>query len=156
MNADYQETGGLRWGDSFWCAANVTWPFATLTASPDGLHIAVRFIGLMKNDFDFRKADIVGIRRKKSILPFSTGIVIEHNKSNYPQFVLFWTFSYQRLKTELTRLGFAVAENRNTCTPENRKRGDYMSRHKLLFYLAFIGGLIVSVGVIVGFYVFWS
>jgi hypothetical protein len=55
MNADYQETGGLRWGGSFWLAMNATWPFATLTASPDGLHIALRFIGLMKKDFDFRK-----------------------------------------------------------------------------------------------------
>jgi hypothetical protein len=156
MNAVYKETGGLRWGDSDWWSAHASWPFATLTASPDGLHIAVNCMGLWKNDFDFRKADIVEIRRRKSILPFSTGIVIEHNKSDYPQFVLFWTFNYQRLKTELTRLGFAVLENGDTCTPGNRKRGNYMSRYKLLFYVAFIWGLIGSVGMIVAFYLFWS
>ncbi len=99
-----KETGGLRWGESFWMAANATWPFATLNASPEALCIS----GIV--NLDFRKADIKAIRRKKGMLPFSTGIVIEHQKLGFPEFILFWTFRYKRLKTELTRLGFIVTD----------------------------------------------
>jgi hypothetical protein len=65
----------------------------------------------MKEDFVFGKSDVKAIRRKKGILPFSTGIVIEHQKSDYPRFILFWTFGYAKLKRELTRLGFTVTDN---------------------------------------------
>lgn len=100
----------MRWGETFWQAVNATWPFATLTASTDAIHVSLRFIGLMKEDFDFQKAEITGIRKRKGVLPFSTGIVIEHQKPDTPRFILFWTFGYTRLKSELTRLGFTVLD----------------------------------------------
>ena len=111
MNTEYKETGGLRWGESFWNAAYATWPFAKLSATSDGLQIFVHAIGLMEEDFNFAKSEVDVIMRKKGILPFSTGIVIGHHKANYPRFILFWTFRYQQLKTELARLGFTVNDN---------------------------------------------
>jgi hypothetical protein len=111
MDTRYRETGGLCWGESFWNAVNATWPFATLTATHGGLHISMRFIGLWNEEFDFAKSEVLGITKKKGLFPFiSTGIVLAHQKAGYPRFILFWTFEYQRLKTELTRLGFEVAD----------------------------------------------
>ena len=110
MKKEYQQTGGLRWGESFWSAANATWPFAKLTATSGEIRLSMRFIGLMKDDFAFAKSEIDGMRRKKGILPFSTGIIIEHHKASYPRFILFWTFGYQQLKTELTELDFEVTD----------------------------------------------
>ena len=111
MHPEYRETGGLRWGESFWNAANATWPFATLTATPVGIHISMRCVGLWSEEFDFAKSELRGITKKKGIMPFiSTGIVLAHQKPGYPRFILFWTFGYQRLRTELTRLGFVLED----------------------------------------------
>lgn len=111
MAAKYQEVGGLRWGISFWRAANATWPFASLQASSEMISVTLSVFGLYKRQFEFSKAEIIGVRKKRGIFPFNTGIIFTHRKPEYPPFILFWSFSYQRLSNGLARLGFLVAED---------------------------------------------
>lgn len=104
----YVETGGLRWGPSFWNGANATWPFARIRVSPDRLRITVTVLGFWKESFEFERVEVRQLRRKRGL--FSVGIVVEHVKPAYPPFILFWTFRYKALSRELRRLGYTVTE----------------------------------------------
>jgi hypothetical protein len=106
----YSETGGLRWGQSFPFGANVSWPFAKLSATPSEIRIELNVFGILRRSFAFMPAELRCLRRKNGLLPFSTGIVFEHTNPTYPAFILFWTFNYQSLKQTLTRLGYQVWE----------------------------------------------
>ena len=104
----YTETGGIRYGTSFWSAANFTWPFATLTASPAEISIRVALGRLWGRTFAFECSKIRSIRKKRGLV--STGIVIEHCNAEYPPFILFWTFRYETLKDQLEAVGYSVTE----------------------------------------------
>jgi hypothetical protein len=106
VNDTYTETGGLRWGESFWGATNATWPFATLHASKDGLRIDLSVLRLWRRRFELTLSDIQALRKKRWL--FSAGLLVEHSRSDYPQFILFWTFRYSTLKTRLNQLGYTV------------------------------------------------
>jgi hypothetical protein len=109
MGANYQEVGGMRWGNSYSDAMNATWPFATLRATSESLSVTISALGLLKRQFDFTKAEIKGVRKFQGFVPFlSTGIVIEHAKPEYPPFLIFWTINFRRLATELQHRGFCV------------------------------------------------
>jgi len=84
MMNEYIETGGLRWGVSFWGGMNATWPFAKLHATSDGIVIVLNVIGIMKERFEFSRNELKSIRKKRSIFPFNTGVVFEHAKPGYP------------------------------------------------------------------------
>jgi hypothetical protein len=104
----YVETGGLRWGQSLWSAANATWPFARIYVSADHLRLSVNVGKLWKRSFDFERFEVRQIRRKRGL--FSVGLIVEHGKPEYPPFILFWTFRYKILCGALRRLGYEVAE----------------------------------------------
>lgn len=106
MSDSYIETGGLRWGDSLWGAANATWPFATLHASKDRLRIDLSVLKIWRRQFEFAISDLRALRKKRGL--FSVGLLVEHNRSDYPPFILFWTFRYSTLKTRLSQLGYTV------------------------------------------------
>ena len=108
MSDGYRETGGLRWGRSFWFGANATWPFAKLHATTEGLTITLGLFGFLQKTFAFAKSEITAIRKKHGL--FSVGVIVEHQKQEYPPFFLFWTFHYSTLKRHLEQLGFQVAE----------------------------------------------
>src|SRR5580765_5931652 len=77
----YVETGGLRWGQSLWSAANATWPFARICASADHLRLSVNVGKLWKRSFDFERVEVRQIRRRPGL--FSVGLVVEHGKPEY-------------------------------------------------------------------------
>jgi hypothetical protein len=108
MLGQYSETGGLRWGSSFWRAANATWPFASLRASTDSVTVQLSVFGVWRQSFEFRRGDILSMRRLKGL--FSTGVRIEHAKPEYPPFDVFWTLRYSVLKARLIELGYDVLE----------------------------------------------
>ena len=109
MSEAYNETGGLRWGLSFLGAVNVTWPFAHLLASPERLQIRVSLFGIWSRVFEFSRHEIKSLRRKDVL--GSVGMAIDHTKSDYPPFILFWTFSYPSLKKGMTRFGYDVIDD---------------------------------------------
>ena len=104
----YSETGGARYGSSFWTAVNFTWPFATLTATSEQIEIRVSLGKLWSKTFALERALIKSIRRKRSL--WSVGIEVDHSVSEVPPFILFWTFRYRRLKQELESLGYEICE----------------------------------------------
>ena len=110
MMDQYIETGGLRWGASFWGGMNATWPFAKLQATSDGIVIVLNVIGMMKEKFEFSRDELKSIRKKRGIFPFNTGVVFEHAEPSYPPFILFWTFRFATLKRNLTERGFTIEE----------------------------------------------
>lgn len=82
---------------------NVTWPLATLSATPEALRLSC--IGC---DFSFPKSSIRGLSRHRGI--FSTGLRIEHVDSSSPEFIVFWTFGFWKLKAQLESLGYEIRD----------------------------------------------
>ena len=64
---------------------NASWPFATLSATPDLLRLSC-----LGRDYTFPKDSIRSLSRHRGIL--STGLRIEHTDSSGPDFFLldFW------------------------------------------------------------------
>ncbi len=98
-----QFTGGIRFGKSFWRAANATWPFTKLTIEPGALTLSTVFFGT----FRFEKAQIKKLSGYSGFIPFvSKGILIEHTVPDYPPFILFWTYSPESVKNALIQNGY--------------------------------------------------
>ncbi len=108
MNDTYKETGGLRWGQSLWRGLNVSWPFATLRASRDDLRIEMSFLKMWRHAFQFARSDIRALRKTSGV--FSVGLRVEHDRTDCPPFILFWTFRYLTLKARLEQLGYEVLD----------------------------------------------
>jgi hypothetical protein len=107
MDTPYTEVGGLRWGRSFWFAANSSWPLARLEASRE--RIEIRVLGILgKETLSLRREEVLAIGQKVGL--FSTGVVITHASRPLPPFILFWTRNYGRLKAALQELGYAVSD----------------------------------------------
>jgi hypothetical protein len=104
MSQDFSQTGGARVGRSYWIASNATWPFASLQATPQTLTLTV----LMK-PYTFERKDIRQLKQCRGIL--FAGLQIVHLRKDYPPFVVFWTFNFDLLKSELQKLGFSVEDN---------------------------------------------
>lgn len=98
-------TGGSRYGKSFWRSANYTWPLARLEIEPDKLRLST-FFG---RTFLFEKSQIKSLSMYGGLFFFSTGLLIEHSVADYPPFIVFWTFSFDGVKTELVRNGYEVS-----------------------------------------------
>jgi hypothetical protein len=98
MNIENQFTqkGGARL-DNF----NATWPFAKLFVSREKVKLKV-----FSKEYEFEKNQIIGLREYNGIL--SKGMIIEHNKREYPHHMLFWTFSFKKLKKSVEILGHSV------------------------------------------------
>jgi hypothetical protein len=108
METTYSETGGVRYGHTFTLASNYTWPFAKLTATSNAISITVSLGRLWSKTFSFERASIRSIVRKRGL--WSVAIQIIHTASDYPPFMLFWTFRFARLRAELQRLGYEVSD----------------------------------------------
>jgi hypothetical protein len=102
MTATFSQTGGIRIGGGL-IAFNATWPFATLYLTESDLQL--RFL---YRDYRFPKASIQKLSRHQGL--FSVGLRIEHRIPSYPRFLVFWTFAFQKLKSELQRLGYEIAD----------------------------------------------
>jgi hypothetical protein len=113
----YTEIGGLRYGSSFWISTNFTWPFATLTASPNEVSIRVSLGRLWARTFALESSQIKSISKTLGLM--STGIVIEHSNVEYPPLILFWTFRYETLKEQLEAVGHSVFETKGESGPRD-------------------------------------
>src|ERR1051325_5384413 len=99
---EYVETGGLRWGESYWRAANATWPFAKVRISQGPVQLRMKGWG-WDLTFDLEKSELLAVRRRRGL--FAVGVQFEHQKPDYPPFLLFWTFRPKTIFRELRRLG---------------------------------------------------
>ena len=101
----YTERGGSRWGPSPMVSSNVTWPFAEIRVSPQGLEIRVSVLGFAKRTFAFDRAEVTRVASERGV--FHTGLRIEHRTSN-PTHIVFWTFHGARLSFALREAGYEL------------------------------------------------
>ena len=106
----YEERGGLRWGKTYWRAANATWPFAKITVSTNAITIRLTS-GIANRVFAFSKSEITSLRKTRGF--FSTGLDIRHTNRQCPQFIVFWTIRFHILKMQLEQRGYTVASARS-------------------------------------------
>lgn len=107
MNEEFTQTGGARYGKSFYWALNFTIPFAHLRLTEDTLVLHVSFLGLWRRTFSFSKPEIRTMRWRRGL--FSTGLQIEHVRSTYPPFILFWPSDRATLGRCLKDFGYAIS-----------------------------------------------
>ena len=104
MTAAFTQKGGARLG-----MFNASWPFATLSATPDALHLSS-----LGRDYASPKSSIRRLSSHQGV--FSTGLRITHTDSSFPELVVFWastffwTSGFQKLKTQLENLGYEVRD----------------------------------------------
>jgi hypothetical protein len=109
MGEEYFERGGLRWGRSFWWGANATWPFATLRVTREAVEVRVGGWPLHRR-FVFAPEEVRCFRRRAGL--FCTGVQIDHERHDFPPFILFWTFHYLRLCAAVQALGYEVRDEK--------------------------------------------
>ena len=105
-----KERGGLRWGESYWSAKNVTWPFATLTIRREYLEVDSAFpfpFGIFDANFIFAPKEVSALRLYRGF--FSRGIQVDHLRRDYPPFIVFWSFGASRVLTAAGAAGFTIA-----------------------------------------------
>jgi hypothetical protein len=101
-NPTFTQTGGARL-DKF----NASFPFATLSEEAQSLHLSC-----LGREYQLPRSSIVGLHRHRGL--FSVGLRIEHTQDSVPRFIVFWasvffwTTGFQKLRTELERLGYDV------------------------------------------------
>jgi len=102
MENVFSQRGGARIG-SF----NAAWPFARYRIDSNKIELKVFSKGYL-----FLRNEIVALRKYEGII--SLGILIEHQKSEYPHHIVFWTFNYENLKKSTEILGYKVGEPKRT------------------------------------------
>ena len=101
--AIFTQTGGARL-DNF----NASFPFATLSADAEALHLSC-----LGRKYHFPRSSIRQLRRHRGL--FSVGLRIEHTQDSLPGFIVFWasvffwTSGFQKLRTQLEILGYDIA-----------------------------------------------
>ena len=106
MAHNYEQSGGVRLGISFWMSFNLTYPFAKIDCSEEILVLKVNAI-VYKREFAFSKSD-VQLREFRGL--FSRGIRILHKNKEYPEFILYWTTNMQELMENLIARGFDISK----------------------------------------------
>ena len=96
IESQFTQKGGARL-DNF----NPTWPFAKLFVSREKVKLKV-----FSKEYQFDKSQIIGLREYNGIL--FKGMIIEHNKREYPHHVVFWTFNFKKLKKNVEIVGYFV------------------------------------------------
>ncbi|MBM4380866.1 MAG: hypothetical protein FJ086_16425 [Deltaproteobacteria bacterium] len=102
LSEDSRHTGGARVG-----SLNVTWPFASLSASREVLRLSC-----LGREYLFPRRSITRLSPHEGLV--STGLRIEHAVADVPAFVVFWSSfipgagRFRRLEDELEFLGYAV------------------------------------------------
>jgi hypothetical protein len=103
----FTQTGGIRYGRSFWFATNCTMPFAQLRISKEVLVLSVSFLRLWQRTFIFQRSSVHRLKWKRAL--FSLGLQIEHDVTEFPPFILFWVSNREELTHGLREFGYEVS-----------------------------------------------
>jgi hypothetical protein len=104
----FRQTGGIRYGPSFWNAANWSAPFAHLLVSKEALTLSVSFFGIRKRTFTFPRSSLRRLCWTRNL--FNVGLQIEHDVAEFPVFMLFWVSNREELAQGLSDFGYYVSE----------------------------------------------
>jgi hypothetical protein len=92
----FSQRGGA-WFDVF----RATWPFAKNTVTIQTIELSCFF-----KKYILEKSQIIVVRMYKGF--FSKGLIIEHNRTEYPQRMVYWPVDFHMLKKHLENLGYLV------------------------------------------------
>ncbi len=108
---EFTQTGGIRYGESFWYATSHTSPSASLRISKDAIILSTStFLGSDRT-FSFPRSAIRRLRWKRGL--FSRGLQIEHTVAEYPPFIMFWGYS-KTLAAGLREFGYEISDGNST------------------------------------------
>ena len=82
--------GGARWGDSMYFDRTASWPFAKLLVSSSELTLEISVL-FINEKFTFSPEQVTSIIDRRIL--FSRSFVIEHNRTDYPAVVMFFSRS---------------------------------------------------------------
>jgi hypothetical protein len=100
----FSRTGGVRL--NFF---NATWPLATLSGDKDSLRLwCPAGVFSLNKLFVFPRSRLRRLSKYRGL--FSIGLRIEHTVESFPDFIVFWTFEFTNLKSELMHLGYGVED----------------------------------------------
>jgi len=102
MEKVFSQRGGARIG-----LFNATWPFARFTIDSNKIELKV-----LSKKYLFPRNEIAGLRKYEGII--SLGLLIEHQKNEYPHHIVFWTFNFENLKKSTEILGYRVGDPKRT------------------------------------------
>ena len=111
MSNQFTQTGGLRYGDSFWYATNASIPFAEISVTQLTIDVTVRpLLRRWDRTFTFQRSAIQQLKWKRGF--FSVGLHIVHTVSEYPPFLLFWSSNRSQLAKALQECGYDLTVNK--------------------------------------------
>ena len=96
----YRQTGGLRIGE-----INLTFPFAKISVDQNSIEIKSMF---KSEPYIFKKNGIINLKKYSGLI--SSGLQIEHKKSEIPPLVVFWSFKLPELISELRNKNYSITE----------------------------------------------
>ncbi len=102
----FEETGGIRFGESYWFSANYTFPFAKIRIFKEKIILTWG----ESSKIEFRKDEIQYLEKYKGILGgiLGKGVRICHKKSRTWKFIIFWSFSVDNLLSKLKNAGYEL------------------------------------------------
>ena len=106
MEQEFTQAGGIRYGESFWYATNLTAPLALLRVSKDAIILSTSLLRVGDRTFTFPRSAIRRLRWKRGV--FSRGLQIEHTVAEYPPFVLFWVGYRKTVAEGLRAFGYEI------------------------------------------------
>lgn len=99
-NLIYKEIGGMRKGLNESLCVNMTWPLAKIEIYPKKIILTYLFFKKIK----LTKSEVDYCTIYKGF--FGSGIRIYHHNLDYDQFIVFWSFSLDKLSKKLKSAGF--------------------------------------------------
>jgi hypothetical protein len=111
MEQEFTQTGGIRYGDSYWDATNLTTPFALLRVSRDTIILSASVLRAGDRTFTFLRSAIRRLRWKRGL--FSWGLQIEHTVGEYPPFLLFWVGHRKTVAEGLRAFGYEISDGKS-------------------------------------------
>lgn len=105
-------TGGARVG-----GVNATWPLAQLSVSDGRLRLKVALIA----SYDFAPQDVIAFRKYSVVL--SSGVLVVHRRSDYPQQIVFWSTRPDALIERIRAAGFVPSGTPEPDGPVQAARG---------------------------------
>ena len=90
--------GGIRIGNSFFDAINITFPFVTLIIYSSIIEFRINLLFKIKI-ITIKICDIKIIKKVNGI--FFNGVQIVHSNLDYPKYIVFWSCKYDDIINEL-------------------------------------------------------
>lgn len=106
----FSDMGTLSVGTSRWWGYSGGSHFAIAKITDETIEFNVRILGLLKKTWSFHRNDIYSMERKRGWWIIKNGFIIEHKKDNYPMYMCYTTWRFNRLREEMIKCGWPIKD----------------------------------------------